>query len=250
MIKLEDVSKKYGDKVLFSHFSAEFEEHRVSCILGASGVGKTTLINIVAGLISPDSGRVTVPSEGELRGSYVFQEPRLLPWLNVHDNLDLVLKNARKPEDGEKAAEGMRVKHESGGSLFTKEERAELIRKQLQLVELEEYEFSPLNELSGGMVQRVALCRAFIYPSDILFLDEPFKEQDTKLKDELYETFFRAYENDSARRTVLFVTHDISEALRLADTIYVLAGSPAEIAGKFDRPEFSEDLKTKIKELL
>jgi len=250
MIKLEDISKKYGDKVLFSHFSAEFEEHKVSCILGASGVGKTTLINIIAGLIPPDSGRVIVPPDEEIRGSYVFQEHRLLPWLNVHDNLDLVLKNARKPEGGEKTADLMRVKHESGERFFTKEERAKLIRKQLKLVELEEYEFSPLNELSGGMVQRVALCRAFLYPSDILFLDEPFKEQDTKLKDELYETFFRAYKNDRARRTVLFVTHDISEALRLADTIYVLAGAPVEIAGKFDKAEFSEDFKAKIKELL
>ncbi len=235
MIKLENISKKYGSHELFSDFSAEFEEHKVSCILGASGVGKTTLINIIAGLVSPDSGKVSFGSEeGRLKGSYVFQEARLLPWLNVHDNLDLVLRNARKPD----------------GALFIKEERNELIRKQLRLVELEPYEFSMPNELSGGMVQRVALARAFAFPADLIFLDEPFKEQDPKLKEELYESFFRAYKNDEAGRTVLFVTHDISEALRLADTIYVLAGSPAEIVGKFDRAEFSEELKTKIKELL
>ncbi|NCB74432.1 MAG: ABC transporter ATP-binding protein [Clostridia bacterium] len=251
MIKLENISKKYGAHELFSNFSAEFEEHRVSCILGASGVGKTTLINIIAGLNKPDGGIVRFGSqEGELRGSYVFQEARLLPWLNVHDNLDLVLKNARKPLASEKADDLMRVKHGRGDEHFTKEERIELIRKQLRLVELEPYEFSMPSELSGGMVQRVALARAFAFPADILFLDEPFKEQDPKLKEELYESFFRAYKNDEAGRTVLFVTHDISEALRLADTIYVLAGTPAEIVGKFDRAEFSDELKNKIKELL
>ncbi|NLH01286.1 MAG: ABC transporter ATP-binding protein [Clostridiales bacterium] len=239
MIKLENISKKYGEKTIFSGLNAEFEEHKVSCILGASGIGKTTLINIIAGLDSPDGGRVVFPKEKIFRGSYVFQEHRLLPWYNVHDNLDLILRNA--PSSGGKKRDR---------TVYSKEERGEMIRRQLRLVGLEDYEFAKLDELSGGMVQRVSLCRAFIYPADIIFLDEPFKEQDPKLKEELYDTFFRSYENDSLRRTVFFVTHDIPEALRLADFIYVLSGSPAQIAGNFDRCEFDENTAEKIKLLI
>lgn len=242
MIKLEDISKKYGSGEVFSHFSAEFEEHRVSCILGASGVGKTTLINIMAGLVTPDGGHVSLTSsdktDGLIRASYVFQEPRLLPWYNVHDNLDLVLRNADPSRKDGKT------------EVYKKQERSDLIKKMLQAVGLEKYEFSKLTELSGGMVQRVSLCRAFLYPAEILFLDEPFKEQDTKLKEELYDTFFRAYENDASRRTVIFVTHDISEALRLADTVYVLAGAPVQIVGKIDRSEFDDGVAEKIKNLI
>lgn len=239
MIKLEDINKTYGSRALFSDFCAEFEEHKVSCILGASGVGKTTLINILAGLVQPDSGRIVYSTGESFRGSYVFQEHRLLPWYNVHDNLDLILRNACR-EDEKLRRNG----------LYSKEKRKEFIQNQLRLVGLENYEFSSLNELSGGMIQRVALCRAFLYPADILFLDEPFKEQDPKLKEELYDTFFKAYENDTERRTVLFVTHDIQEALKLADTIYVLSGDPAQIVGRYERNQFTDDIAERIKELI
>ncbi len=223
MIKLENVSKSFGDSILFENLNAEFKEHQATCILGGSGVGKTTLINLLAGLTEPTSGRVVLP--GDMRMSYVFQETRLLPWFDAYSNIDFVLKN-----------------------LYTKEERHKIIRRYLDLVGLLKYAHEPLSSLSGGMIQRVALCRAFAYPSQLLFLDEPFKGLDTKLKEELLEAFCCIYEKD--KRTVFFVTHDIEDALRLADEIYVLAGRPASFAGHFTRPQFDQTLPRQIIELM
>lgn len=236
MIKLQEITKKYGENTLFQNFSAVLPPESVTCLLGASGIGKTTLLNIIAGLVPPDEGEVVFAGFSEARPvcSYVFQEHRLLPWLNVQDNLALVLKNAKKPD----------------GSRFSKSEQRALISRQLALVGLEDYAKSPIQALSGGMLQRVSLCRAFLYPSEILLLDEPFQALDPKRKEELYEAFFRAYENQERRRSIVLVTHDIPEALRLADWLLVLSGSPAETVGSFDKNDFSPALEKKIKMLL
>lgn len=236
MIKLQKITKKYGENTLFQNFSAELPAESVTCFLGASGLGKTTLLNIIAGLVPPDEGKVVFTGFSEARPacSYVFQEHRLLPWLNVYDNLALVLKNVRK----------------SDGSLLSKAEQRTLIFRQLALVGLEDFEKSPIQALSGGMLQRVSLCRAFLYPSEVLLLDEPFQALDPKRKEELYEAFFRAYENQEKRRSAVLVTHDIPEALRLADRLLVFSGTPAEIVGSFDKKDFSPALEKEIKMLL
>ena len=223
MIKLENVSKSYNGASVFENLSAEFREGQVSCILGASGVGKTTLIRLLSGLVKPDSGNVILPPGA--RPSYVFQEPRLLPWYNVYNNLDFVLRD-----------------------IYPKERRKEIIMRYLKLVGLEDYCNAPLTDLSGGMIQRVSLCRAFIYPSDILCLDEPFVGLDIKLKEELAEAFAKIYEDDG--RTVFFVTHSLEEAKCLADTIYILAGRPAKIAAVIEKDEFDKELHLRLRELL
>lgn len=219
MIRLENICKSYGNIVLFKDFNAEFEEHKIHCILGGSGVGKTTLINIIAGIVPPDSGTVYLP-EGSIP-SYVFQEPRLLPWYNVYKNIEFVLKEQYSPE-----------------------ERKVIIEKYLAMVDLEDSIDSSIASLSGGMVQRVSLCRAFAYPSNLLFLDEPFKGLDSKLKEGVLESFMRIYKEDL--RTVFFVTHDLDEAFFLADYIYVLKNRPAIIAGQFNRPVFGSDTRIQI----
>ena len=223
MIELVNVSKSYNGVSVFENLNAGFHEGQVSCILGASGVGKTTLIRLLSGLIKPDSGNVSLPFGA--KPSYVFQEPRLLPWYTVYNNLDFVLRD-----------------------IYTKEHRREIIGRYLKLVGLEDYENAPLTALSGGMIQRVSLCRAFIYPSDILCLDEPFVGLDIKLKEELAEAFAKIYEDDG--RTVFFVTHSVDEAKNLADTIYILAGRPAQIAAVVERGEFDEKLHSRLMELL
>ncbi|MDO4552309.1 MAG: ATP-binding cassette domain-containing protein [Bacillota bacterium] len=223
MIKLENVCKSFDGTPLFRDFSAQFREGEVSCLLGPSGVGKTTLINMLAGLVRPDSGRIVMPEE--FRVSYVFQEPRLLPWYDVCGNLEFVLRD-----------------------VLPKEERLPQIRHYLELVGLEDYLHAPISALSGGMVQRVSLCRAFLYPSRLLLLDEPFKGLDSKLKEELLEAFSHIYEGDG--RTVFFVTHDIEEALKLADVVHVLAGRPVEIAGRFLREGFGPHTRQEILSLL
>jgi len=223
MIKLKNVSITYNNTCVFENLNAEFHEGQVSCILGASGVGKTTLIRLLAGLVKPDMGRVILP-EGA-KPSYVFQEPRLLPWYNVYNNLDFVLRD-----------------------IYPKTRREEIIGHYLELVGLSDYRNAPLTDLSGGMIQRVSLCRAFIYPSDILCLDEPFVGLDIKLKEELTEAFARIYEYDG--RTVFFVTHSVEEAKNLADTIYILAGRPAEIAAVVEKNQFDQGLHSRLMELL
>ena len=224
MINLNNISKRYGELVLFENFNATFEEHLVHCILGGSGVGKTTLIHMIAGLVTPDSGSVDLPENS--RPSYVFQEPRLLPWFDVFGNLDFVLHEVY-PD---------------------KQERQDIILHYLEKVGLEDFAHASLQSLSGGMVQRVALCRAFAYPSTLLLLDEPFIGLDSKLKEELLEFFARIYEEDE--RTVFFVTHDIPEALRLADTISVLKNRPVQVAGRFIKSEFAADLPLRIRDML
>ena len=223
MIKLEHLEKRFDDVVLFDDLTAEFQEHKVTCILGGSGKGKTTLINLLAGLDTPTGGTIFLPENAA--ASYVFQEPRLLPWLDPYQNLDLVLKR-----------------------LYSKAERDTIILHYLKLVGLENEAHKPLAELSGGMIQRVSLARAFAYPSDLLFLDEPFKGLDPKLKEELLNAFETIYEHDE--RTVFFVTHDIEEAIRLADEIYVLAGKPACFTGHFRKENFDSALSEKIINLL
>ena len=202
---IKGLYKSFGEIILFEDFNIEIEENTITCILGPSGCGKTTFLNIISNNSHADRGHFEGFSQKVL--SYIFQEPRLLPWKTVKQNIAFVLNNQK-----------------------AKSEKLEIAKKYMRLVELEKFaDFYP-SKLSGGMKQRVAIARAFSYGSDIILMDEPLKALDLKLKQNLMKAFDRLWLTD--KRTVIFVTHDIDEALLLGKDIYVFSEAPVKINKK------------------
>ncbi len=210
-VQVANITKRFRELTLYANFSLEFPSGQITALLGPSGCGKTTLLNILAGLVAVDAGTVTT----EAPVSYIFQEPRLLPWLSLHANLELVLAD-RMPaaETKEKVAMG------------------------LAATDLTDYADYYPNQVSGGMRQRAALARAFIHPSALLLMDEPFQSQDIKTHYQMVQLFLRLWR--TAPRTVVTVTHSIQEALWLADQIVVLSAKPTQLLERFELTEPQE----------
>jgi NitT/TauT family transport system ATP-binding protein len=203
------LSKSFGGLEVLRRLSIRVPEHGILSVLGPSGCGKTTLLNVIAGTVRPDEGLVEGTGDGGV--SYLFQEPRLLPWKTVSGNIEFVLQE----------------RMEAG-------ERRKAVASVIALVGLEEFRASRPAELSGGMKQRAAMARAFAYPSSVLLMDEPFRALDLPLKLGLMRAFLDLWERDL--RTVLFVTHDIQEALFLGDDILVLSPRPAVVRDHVPNP--------------
>lgn len=191
---LKNITKRYGDNTVFSNFNLTIEDNRITSILGKSGCGKTTLLNIIAKLTEYE-GSIDIDNE---KISYIFQNLRLLNNLTVEGNLRYVLNSCN----------------------FTKDEIEQKVTDILKMVKLDGNAKMYPKELSGGMAQRVSLARAFVYPSKILLMDEPFKGLDISLKKHIINIFKSLYQTH--KKTTIFVTHDIEEALLIADRIIVL----------------------------
>lgn len=204
-IKIDNLNKSFEGLTLFNNFSIEFTAGTITCILGPSGCGKTTLLNIIGGLTEPTSGNISGINGQAL--SYIFQEPRLLAWKTVRQNIEFVLNNA-----------------------YEEAERKSVAQKFIELVELNGFENYYPALLSGGMRQRVSIARAFAYPSTLILMDEPLKGLDIKLKLNLIRAFARIWQSD--KRTVLFVTHDVDEAILLGNDIVVFSQAPIKIVTK------------------
>lgn len=203
MIELKNISKCYKDLEVLKNLSFEFHSGEFVCICGPSGIGKTTLLQLIAGLEQPDSGSILYQSHNV---AYVFQESRLIPWCNVIENIEIGL-HASIPQD--------------------KTTRRKVCNHLALQVGLDGFQHYYPSQLSGGMKQRVSLARAFAIDPDILLLDEPF----SSLNDDLREVMC-SYLIDllaAKPRTSIMVTHNIDEAVRLADRIIFLHNRPCQI---------------------
>jgi NitT/TauT family transport system ATP-binding protein len=211
-IQIEGVSKSYTEGVLaLDEISLELPENSFTCLLGPSGCGKSTLLNMIAGFIEPTTGRILVDGRevtqaGADRG-VVFQEYALFPWRTAVENVEFgpMIQGLPRPE------------------------RRAVARRYLALVGLDEHEDKYPRELSGGMKQRVAIARVLANHPSVLLMDEPFGALDAQTREVMQEELLRIWEQD--KKTVVFVTHSISESIFLADRIVVMATRPRHHQG-------------------
>ncbi|PYI75336.1 MAG: nitrate/sulfonate/bicarbonate ABC transporter ATP-binding protein [Verrucomicrobia bacterium] len=217
-LSIEKVSKSFrsraGNVLALDRVSLNVAEAEFVCIVGASGCGKSTLLNIIAGLEKPDSGTVFAdgkPVKGPGRERLVmFQESALFPWLDVLGNVLFGLK--LKPN-------------------LTTKDRLDVAKYYLELVELTRFERSNIHELSGGMKQRVALARALAPNPRVLLMDEPFAALDALTREQLYGDLQRIWK--SRRKTIVFVTHNVREAVCLGDRVLLFSPHPGRVQEEF-----------------
>ena len=207
-ISVKNLNKAYGNEEIFKNFNLDLYDDKVNCIIGKSGCGKSTFLNIIAGLMEIQSGEIQGVSPKDI--SYIFQEDRLIEWLTVKENLELALK-----------------KYYDSSIIEDK------INQLLNLVGIYDIKDKYPNSLSGGMKQRVNIARAFGKPSKVILMDEPFKSLDYKLKYTIIDEF-KALLNKE-KRMVILVTHDLDEAIYFQGNIIVFSNKPVEVKGVFNK---------------
>ncbi len=195
IVLVKNVTKKF-DSVILQDFNLDVAQNEIVCLLGPSGCGKTTLLNLIAGLSQLDGGKIDRQTDNI---GYVFQEDRLLPWKTVYDNIAFVNQTSSPQK----------------------------IIALIDKMGLTGYQNHYPHELSGGMRQRCSIARAFNYDADLLLMDEPFKSLDYSLRFKMVSALIDTWQ--AYQHAIIYVTHDIDEALLLADRIIILAGRPAAI---------------------
>ena len=208
-VKVANLTKAYGALTVLDNISFTVAEGELLAFVGPTGCGKTTFLNCLAGLAAPTSGSIQiggVPADPMVHNlAYVFQEPTALPWLTVRENI----------------AYGMRIKGLDGKTIAGRLERI------LPLVGLADMGELYPNQISASMMQRVAVARAFAVEPDLLLMDEPYGQMDIKLRFYLEDELVRLW--SALKSTVLFVTHNIEEAVYIADRIIILTPKPTTV---------------------
>lgn len=229
-VSINDVSFAHGRQTVLKDIRFTAEAGEFICLLGPSGCGKSTLLRLLAGLDKPTAGSIAVdgaPIKGTgLDRGVVFQDYPLFPWMTASENIVLALEQT---QPGKAAAE-----------------YRDIARHYLQLVGLENALDKLPSQLSGGMRQRAAIARAFAMDSPILLMDEPFGALDAVTRTRLQDLLLTLWQREGQGKTVFFVTHDVEEAILLANKVIVLGSGEQGIRGVFDidlaRPRERQDL--------
>ena len=212
-LKIDNVVKEYvgnkGKTIALNGVSLDIKENEFICVVGPSGCGKSTLLNIIAGLLEPTSGAVyldgkKIEGTGVERG-VVFQGYALFPWRTVLKNVMFGLEMKRMPKD----------------------QAEQIARKYIKSVGLEGFEHAYPKELSGGMRQRVAIARAYAANPEVLLLDEPFGALDAQTRVQLQSELLNTWEHE--KKTCFFITHDVDEAIILAQRVIIMSARPGRI---------------------
>ena len=229
VIELKALSKNFGELKVLDNIDFSVRDGEILAILGTSGCGKSTFLNILSGLLRQDGGSLRIEGKASELFSdwkhiaYMFQEDRLLPWRTVKDNVAFGLENTSLDKQAKKAR----------------------IAEVISLVGLEEFADYWPHQISGGMRSRVALARSLVAEPEILLMDEPFSKLDAQTRSQMHDELLRLQELTGM--TVVFVTHDVEEAAVLADRVAVFAARPGRVREivdvNIDRPRLLTDAR-------
>jgi len=204
MLIVKEVEKSFNELLVLNNINFEIKDSEIVAIIGPSGCGKSTLLNVISGLVQPDKGLIAGADNAI---SCVFQDDRLLPWRNVWENV----------------------------SLANDKENPLRIQELIEAVGLSGFEKYYPSQLSGGMKKRCGIARAFYHSSELLLLDEPFQGLDYCLRREMLDMLLKVWRMN--KQSVLFITHEIEEALTVASKILVLSNRPGKIVKEFVLPD-------------
>lgn len=213
-VQVNHLTKRFGDLLVLDDISFEINKGEFVCIVGPTGCGKTTFLNLLTGLLEPTEGEILIDGERadpkKHSISFVFQEPSAFPWLTAQQNIEYGLRIKKKPE----------------------QEIVAQREKIIGLLGLEKYRDAYPHEMSVSMEQRVVIGRAFALNPDLLLMDEPYGQMDIKMRYYLEDEVIRLWQATGS--TVLFITHNLEEATYLAERVLILTNKPAKIKTSID----------------